>query len=47
MSSNNNKNSNLSSINEQARLLMVDKRQRQHNRQSRMLERATAEIGLQ
>jgi hypothetical protein len=43
----NNKHSNLSSINEQARLLMVTDRKRQSNRQTRMLGRAAAEVGLQ
>jgi hypothetical protein len=44
---NNKKNSNLNSINEQARFLMVMDRKRQSNRQTRMLERAAAEVGLQ
>jgi hypothetical protein len=43
----NTKNNSFSSINEQARLLMVDNRKRQYNRQARMLERAASEVGLQ
>ena len=43
----NKKDSNLSSVNERARLLMVSDRKRQYNRQTRMLERAAAEVGLQ
>ncbi len=40
------KTNKLNSVNQQARLLMVDNRQRQHNRQSNMLERAVEEINL-
>ena len=33
-------------VDRQARLLMVDQRQRQSNRQANMLERASQQIGL-
>ncbi|AFZ53929.1 hypothetical protein [Cyanobacterium aponinum] len=43
----NNNTSNISSIGQQARLLMVDNRQRKSNRQATMLERASEQVGLQ
>lgn len=41
------KNNNLGSISQQARLLMVDSRQRKQNRQASMLERAAKQVGLE
>jgi hypothetical protein len=41
------KQNNLGSINQQARLLMVDSRQRKHNRQASMLERSAKQVGLE
>lgn len=38
---------NTTSIGQQARLLMVDNRQRKSNRQATMLERAAEQVGLQ
>jgi hypothetical protein len=38
---------NISSIGQQARLLMVDSRQRKSHRQANMLERASEQVGLQ
>ncbi len=43
---NTNKTSKSNSISQQARLLMVDNRQRKQNRQSSMLERAVEEINI-
>ena len=40
-------NSNIGSVNQQARLLMVGNRQRQHNRQASMLERSAKQVGLE
>lgn len=42
----NNQNS-IGSINQQARLLMVDNRQRRNHRQATMLERAAEQVGIQ
>lgn len=41
------KQNNLSSVSQQARLLMVDNRQRKHNRQASMLERSAKQVGLE
>ncbi len=41
------KQNNLGSINQKARLLIVDNRQRKHNRQASMLERSAKQVGLQ
>lgn len=46
MNANNIKTNQLISVSQQARLLVVDNRKRQHNRQSSMLERAVEEINV-
>lgn len=38
---------NLGNINQKARLLMVDNRQRRQNRQASMLERVAKQVGLE
>lgn len=38
---------NISSVGQQARLLMVDSRHRKSNRQATMLERAFEQVGLE
>ncbi|MBE9223423.1 hypothetical protein IQ215_12020 [Cyanobacterium stanieri LEGE 03274] len=43
----NNKNDNIGSVSQQARLLMRGDRQRTQNRQASMLTRISAEVGLQ
>ncbi|MGI0481271.1 hypothetical protein ACN4EE_10805 [Geminocystis sp. CENA526] len=40
-------NNNIGSISQQARLLMVDTRQRKQNRQASMLERSAKQVGLE